>query len=256
MQISCVIITLNEEKNIEKCVRSVLPVVDEVVVIDSLSTDRTKEICIRIGARFIEHAWEGMIEQKNWAVKQAKYPYILSLDADEVLSEELTKSIRHVKENWTHDGYYFNRLNNYCGKWIRHCGWYPDRKLRLWDSRKGKFTGSNPHDRFEMEEMASKKFLKGDLLHYSYHNITQHINQANHFANVGARTAFLNSKRSNLILILFKPTWKFFRDYILKLGFLDGYFGFIICTISANATFLKYIRLKEIWSQEGKKKKR
>lgn len=254
MQISCVIITLNEEKNIKKCIRSVQPVVDEVVVIDSLSTDRTREICESLGAIFIEHEWEGMIEQKNWAIKQAKYPYILSLDADEVLSEQLADSIQLVKENWTHDGYYFNRLTNYCGKWIRHCGWYPDRKLRLWDSRMGKFTGFNPHDRFEMIDGAKIKFLKGDLLHYSYHNLSQHISQANHFANVGARTAFNNGKHSNFFLILLKPTWKFIRDYFIKLGFLDGYFGFIICVISSNATFLKYIRLKEILKHEKRKK--
>jgi len=246
MQFSCVIITLNEERNIEKCIRSVQQVVDDVVVIDSLSTDRTKEICLSLGARFIEHGWEGMIEQKNWAVKQAKYPYILSLDADEVLSDRLIKSILEVKNNWTHDGYFFNRLTNYCGEWIKHCGWYPDRKLRLWDSRKGKFTGFNPHDRFEMNPETTIKFIKGDLLHYSYHSINQHINQANNFAEVGAKTAFSNGKRSNLLMILIKPTWKFFRDYFLKLGILDGYFGLIISLISAHATFLKYIKLKEI----------
>ncbi len=250
MEISCVIITKNEEKNIEKCIRSVLPVVDEVVVIDSLSTDRTKEICTGLGARFIEHEWEGMIEQKNWAVKQAKYPYILSMDADEVLSDRLAASIMEVKKNWTHDGYYFNRLTNYCGRWIKHCGWYPDKKLRLWDRRKGKFTGFNPHDRYQMEEGATRKYLKGDLLHYSYRNINQHINQANHFADVGAKTAFINGKSSNIFLILFKPTWKFFKDYILKLGFLDGYYGLIISIISAQATFLKYIRLKEKYNSD------
>ncbi|MBN2523803.1 MAG: glycosyltransferase family 2 protein [Bacteroidales bacterium] len=250
MEISCVIITKNEEKNIEKCIRSVLPVVNEVVVIDSLSTDRTKEICTGLGARFIEHEWEGMIEQKNWAVKQAKYPYILSMDADEVLSDRLAASIMEVKKNWTHDGYYFNRLTNYCGKWIKHCGWYPDKKLRLWDRRKGKFTGFNPHDRYQMEEGATLKYLKGDLLHYSYRDINQHINQANHFADVGAKTAFINGKNSNIFLILFKPTWKFFKDYILKLGFLDGYYGLVISIISAQATFLKYIRLKEKYNSD------
>ncbi len=252
MQISCVIITKNEENDIEKCIKSAQSVVDEVVVVDSLSTDRTKEICLKLEVRFIEHAWEGMIEQKNWAVKQAKYHYILSLDADEILSDRLVKSILEVKNNWTHDGYYFNRLTNYCGKWIKHCGWYPDRKLRLWDSRKGKFTGFNPHDRFEMNVNSRIKYIKGDLLHYSYHNIDQHIKQANNFADVGAKTAYKNRKRSNLFLIFFKPSWKFARDYILKLGFLDGYYGFIISIISAHTTFLKYIKLKEIQCSKNK----
>ena len=221
MQISCVIITKNEEKNIEKCIRSVLDVVDEVVVVDSLSTDRTKEICLNLGTRFIEHGWEGMIEQKNWAVKQAKYPYILSLDADEVLSERLIESILKVKDNWTHDGYYFNRLTNYCGKWIWHCGWYPDKKLRLWDSRKGRFTGFNPHDRFKMNEGSKIKFIKGDLLHYSYYTIEQHIEQVNKFTTIGAKVAHDAGRKSGIMSIIFKPIWKFIRDYFLKLGILD-----------------------------------
>ena len=137
--ISAVIITYNEEKNLERCIESVRDIADEIVIVDSFSTDRTKEICKKYELHFIEHKFEGHIQQKNWAITQAKYPHILSLDADEVLSDRLKESIREVKENWTHDGYYFNRLTNYCGKWIRHCGWYPDRKLRLWDSRKGRW---------------------------------------------------------------------------------------------------------------------
>ena len=134
-----IIITLNEERNIGRCLESVNDIADEIVVVDSYSTDDTEKICKLYGVKFIQHRFDGHIEQKNWAINQAKYPHILSLDADEVLSPRLKASIKAVKENWEFDGYYFNRMTNYCGKWIRHSSWYPSRKLRLWDSRKGEW---------------------------------------------------------------------------------------------------------------------
>lgn len=140
-KISVVIITYNEERNIGKCLESIKEIADEVVVVDSYSTDRTEEIVKSMGGKFIQHPFEGHIEQKNWAITQAKYPHILSLDADEIPSDRLTESILNIKENWSHDAYYFNRLTNYCGKWIKHTSWYPARKLRLWDSRKGEWGG-------------------------------------------------------------------------------------------------------------------
>jgi len=162
--ISLVIITYNEERNIARCIESVGELSDEVVVVDSFSTDRTEEICRQYGAKFIQHTFEGHIEQKNYAITQATHPHILSLDADEALSEELKQSIYQVKQNWRYDGYYFNRLTSYCGKWIRHSGWYPDRKLRLFDSRKGRWAGVNPHDRYEPDKGSTIRFLEGDLL--------------------------------------------------------------------------------------------
>lgn len=246
MKLSCVIITYNEEKNIERCIVSVKEVVDEIVVVDSFSEDHTKEICTKLGVKFIQHNYASMIEQKNYAASQAKYPNILSLDADEALSEDLKKSILEVKQNWKADGFYFNRLTNYCGEWIRHCGWYPDQKLRLWDIRMGKFGGINPHDKVEMNENAKIQFINGDLLHYSYYTISEHISQVNKFTEIGAQEAINAGKNSNLLKIFFNPIWKFFRDYFLKLGFLDGYYGFVICTISAHATFIKYIKMREL----------
>ncbi len=156
VRISAVIITFNEERNIGRCLESLVGVADEIVVVDSYSTDRTEEICKSFDAKFIRHRFFGHIEQKNWAILQASSPYILSLDADETLSDELRKSILQVKKDWTHDGYNFNRLTNYCGKWIRHTSWYPARKLRLWDSRKGHWGGYNPHDRFLLTEKSSR----------------------------------------------------------------------------------------------------
>jgi len=250
-KISLVIITFNEEKNIEKCLQSAIDVVDDIVVVDSFSTDKTEEICNKYNVRFVKHKFEGHIEQKNWAITQAKYPCVLSLDADEVLSEELKKSILAVKNNWDCDGYYFNRLTNYCGKWIKHTGWYPDRKLRLWKSDKGSWTGMNPHDKFELVEGATKKYLKGDLLHYSYHSISQHILQVDKFTTIIAQANHNKGKRTNIFKIIFHPVWKFKHDYILKLGFLDGYYGFVISIISAFAIFSKHIKLKEITKNRG-----
>jgi len=245
-EISVVIITLNEEKNIERCIQSVMDIADEIVVVDSFSTDQTEEICNRLGVRFIKHEFEGYIEQKNWASGQASHTYVLSLDADEALSEKLRTSILHVKDNMKDDAYQFNRMTNYCGKWIRHSGWYPDRKLRLADKRLAQWTGINPHDKLEVKPGSSIHHLKGDLLHYSYYSISQHAAQANNFSDITANMLYARGKRSSIFNILFNPLIKFVRDYFINLGFLDGYYGFVICKISAYATFLKYIKLRQL----------
>jgi glycosyltransferase involved in cell wall biosynthesis len=251
-QVSVVIITFNEERNIGRCIDSVKDIADDIVVVDSFSTDGTKEIVLSKGARFIEHAFEGHIQQKNWAITQAQFPHILSLDADELPDEKLKSEILKIKNNWLYDGYSFNRLNNYCGKWIWHCGWYPDKKLRLWDSRKGAWGGVNPHDTFIMKHGSSVSHLKGNLLHYTFYTIAQHIAQVNKFSDISAKAAFNKGKRAGVIKILFNPCWKFIRDFIFKLGFLDGYYGYLVCKISAHAKFLKYVKLRELQKNAGK----
>jgi len=244
--LSVVIITFNEEKNIGRCIASVKDIADEIVVVDSFSTDKTEKICKEHKVKFIQHKFEGHIEQKNWAITNATYPHILSLDADEALDAQLLNEIQKVKENWNVDGYTFNRLTNYCGKWIRHSGWYPDKKLRLWDSRKGKWGGVNPHDRYILNEGAQVQHIKGNILHYSYYTISDHIQQVDKFTEIGAAAAYNNGRRVNIVSILLTPVWKFIRDYFIRLGFLDGYYGFVIASISAHATFLKYAKIKEL----------
>ena len=152
IKLSAVIITLNEEKNIARCLDSLQGVADEIVVIDSFSTDDTEKICSAYGVRFIQHPFDGYIEQKNYGIQQAVYTHILSLDADEALSDELKQSIGHFKMHWHADGYSLNRLTNYCGHWIYHCGWYPDTKLRLWDKRYGQWAGENGMDALPMPD--------------------------------------------------------------------------------------------------------
>jgi glycosyltransferase involved in cell wall biosynthesis len=247
-QISVVIIAFNEEKNIGRCLDSVKDVADEIVVLDSGSTDRTKEICLSKGAQFYNHAFDGHIQQKNRAITYAKFPHVLSLDADEALDETLKKSILEVKKKWTKDGYYMNRLTNYCGHWVKHCNWYPDRKLRLWDSRKGQWTGINPHDKYELfEGDGNTGFLKGDILHYSYYTVEDHYKQVEYFTNIASKAYVEKGKKAPLYKLLLNPVAKFIDHYLLHLGFLDGKAGFLISKISAYATYLKYKKIRDIY---------
>jgi len=241
--LSVVIITFNEEKKIGRCLDSVASVADEVVVVDSFSPDKTQEICLSKKARFMQHKFEGHIEQKNFAITQAKSDHILSLDADECLSEDLQKSILNAKNNWEADGYYMNRLSNYCGKWIHHCGWYPDRKIRLLDKRKGSWGGENPHDKIIMTEGATIGYLEGDLLHYTIDSIEAHKMQIEKFTTISAQQMYKRSKKVAYITLPFRTAFKFLQSYILQLGFLDGFFGLIICSLSAKYTWLKYYKL-------------
>jgi len=243
-KLSVVIITFNEEKNIERCILSVLDIADEIVVVDSYSTDRTKEICLKYNVKFIENQFPGYVEQKNFAITKASFKHILSLDADEAIDDILKESIRKVKENWDSDGYYMNRLTNYCGKWIFHCGWYPDRKLRIFDSKKGKWGGVNPHDKFIMEKKTKISRLKGNILHYSYYTIKEHYKQIEKFTDISSQALFKKGKKSSWIKIYGSPIFKFIRSYILKTGFLDGKAGFTVCRLSALAKYKKYYKLR------------
>ncbi len=248
IKLSVVIITFNEEKKIARCHDSVKEVADDIVVVDSFSKDKTKEICLAKGVRFVEHAFEGHIQQKNWAITQAQFPHVLSLDADEALDERLRKSILQIKQNFNKDGYYMNRLTNYCGHWVKHCGWYPDKKLRLWDSRKGEWRGINPHDKYEMfAGDGTTGYLEGDILHYSFDTIDSHIKQIEYFTDISAKALFQKGKKPNFIKLYLSPTAKFIESFILKSGFLDGKYGFRICKNSAWATKLKYQKLKKLW---------
>lgn len=252
VNLSVVIITFNEEKNIERCLISVKDIADEIVVLDSYSTDTTAEICKRHGVKFFQHAFDGHIQQKNRAITYATFPHILSLDADEALSNELVESIKKTKQNFTKDGYYINRLTNYCGHWVRHCGWYPDSKLRLWDSRKGLWTGVNPHDKYELfEGDKNSERLAGDILHYSYYTLNDHYKQVEYFTNIASKAYFEKGKKVSILNLIINPIAKFINHYFLNLGLLDGKAGFLISKISAYATFLKYKKIRSLYRQHG-----
>ncbi len=243
-QISAVIITYNEERNIARCLDSLQGIADEILIVDSFSNDNTRNICRDRGARVIENAFAGYIEQKNFAVSKASFQYILSLDADEALDEEMKKSILEVKNHWTRNAYSFNRLTNYCGKWIYHCGWYPDKKLRLFDREKCVWAGTNPHDRLEFTDTDSwSGHLHGNILHYSYYSIEEHERQTERFTTIAAKALHKQGKKDSFIKRYLSPAAKFLKDYIINLGILDGHYGWTICRISAYSTWLKYKKL-------------
>lgn len=243
IKLSVVVITYNEERNIARCLESVKRVADELVVVDSYSTDRTREICLSYGARFTEHPFEGHIEQKNYALTQATFQHVLSLDADEALSPELEQAVLAAKNNWQSDAYSMNRLTNYCGKWIHHSGWYPDTKVRLFDRSKAVWGGENPHDKVILSQGATRQHLRGDLLHYSYYTVTQHLGQINKFTDASSKALIRDGKTVSLPMVILKPLFRFFRAYILKRGFLDGPEGFIISVSSAESVYYKYLKL-------------
>lgn len=244
--ISVVIITFNEAANIDRCIQSVLPVADEVVVVDSFSNDRTCELAAALGAKIVLHPFEGHIEQKNYAITQAQYPFVLSLDADEWLSEELVKAIKQIKENQTADGYRFNRLNNYCGTWIRYGAWYPDRKLRLWDARKGKWEGMNPHDEFRMVKNAVIQDIPYNILHQSYRTVAEHRKKSEYFSTLAANAYSKHGKKAYFLNILLSPLFRFLRDYFFLRGFMDGKEGLRIALLTAREVKMKYTKLLEL----------
>jgi glycosyltransferase involved in cell wall biosynthesis len=249
-EISAVIITFNEEKNIQRCLESLKGIVDEIVVLDSFSKDRTQSICESNGVLFFQHVFDGHIQQKNRAITFASFPHVLSLDADEALDDELKASILAVKKNWTMDGYYMNRLTNYCGHWVKHCNWYPDRKLRLWDSRKGSWQGVNPHDKYEMKNGdKSCGFLKGNILHYSYYTTEDHYKQVAYFTDIASKAYFEAGKKAPWYKLLINPIAKFVDHYFLHSGFLDGKAGYQISKISAYATYLKYKKIRKLYQR-------
>lgn len=246
IKLSAVVISYNEEKKIERCITSLRNVADEVVIVDSFSTDRTEEICKSLKVTFIKQKFLGYIEQKNFAISQTTFDHIISLDADEALSPELQQSLLDLKANWVCDGYYMNRLNNFCGQWIRHSDWYPDKKLRAFIKGKGEWKGINPHDSYKTFDPKSTTQLKGDILHWNYATYQEFNLKTDKFSTISAQAYYKLGKKAPIWKIIVHPTWAFIRCYFLRRGFLDGLNGFIICIQTANITFLKYIKLREL----------
>jgi glycosyltransferase involved in cell wall biosynthesis len=245
-KISAVIITYNEEMFIDKCLSSIEGVADEIIVVDSYSTDGTEEICKKYNVRFVKHEFEGYRDQKNFALGLATYENILSLDADEALSDTLRESILKIKDNWDYDGYLFNRRNNFCGKWIRYSQWYPDRQLRLFHSNQGKWGELNLHERFLMSNGATIGRLKGDLLHWPFTSHEDHIEKMYRFSLIGAEEFHKAGKKANIFTPYIHFIWGFVRSYIINGGFLDGRFGYLICSQYAKSAFIKYKKLRHL----------
>lgn len=251
--LSVAIITFNEQKNIARCINSVKEIADDIVVIDSYSTDETTNIATKMGARVILNKFAGHIEQKNFAITQAKYPFILSLDADEAIDDTFKQEIIAIKkQDFFAAAYNTNRYNNYCGQWIRYGAWKNDWKLRLWDSRKGQWGGMNPHDKFVLNNASYEVItLKGKILHWSYYTVAEHEKRAAKYADIAAIAYLKQGKKSSSLKIYLSPAFRFIRDYCLKLGFLDGRYGFVIAQITAKEAYLKYKKLKQYINSTG-----
>jgi glycosyltransferase involved in cell wall biosynthesis len=245
-KISAVIITYNEELFIEKCLASLDGIADEIVVVDSFSTDATEEICKKFNVRFIKHEFGGFRDQKNYALKLATHKNILSLDADEALSDRLRESIISIKDKWDYDGYRFNRLNNYCGDWIRHSEWYPDRQLRLFCSDHGKWGELNLHEKFILSNGATIGKLQGDLLHWPFLSLQDHVDKMGRYSVIGAEEFHKAGKKANIFTPYIHFIWGFFRSYIVHKGFLDGRNGYLICSMYAKSTLNKYKKLRQL----------
>ncbi len=248
-KLSVAIITLNEERNIGRCLESVQAVADEIVVVDSFSTDDTSEICESYGVNFSTHPFEGHIEQKNYALSLCAHKHVLALDADEALSAELKESILNEKQSGFKNAYSMNRLTRYCGRWIRHGGWYPDKKIRLVNKEQASWGGTNPHDKLLTHRTIKPIHLEGDLLHYSINTIDEHIKVVHNFARLGAHALHKKGEKAPVLMEYLSPVYKFIQSYFFQLGLVEGKHGWHIAKYSAKSKYLKYKLLRELNQQ-------
>ncbi len=247
VRISACIIAKDEADRIGACLESV-SFCDEIVVLDSGSRDDTPAICRRAGARVVETDWPGWVRQKNRAIEAAEHDWILSLDADERVDAELRGAIEELRAGALEDAapraYEMTRRVHYLGRWIMHGGWYPEWRIRLFHREHAKWGGQDPHDRVESAGPVAR-IRRGNLEHYTYRSIGDHLRQMDRFTDVGATALYERGKRRTLFALLFKPPFRFFHMYVLRRGFLDGRAGLIVAVLHAYAGFLKYARLWE-----------
>lgn len=246
IKISATIICYNEANNIADCIASLSKVADELICIDSFSQDDTVSIAKSLGAKVIQNKFEGHIQQKNFALRHTSNEMVLSLDGDERLSEELIQSILDIKSNPTFTSYAMNRKNFFCGKWIRFGGWYPDRKIRLWNKSMGQWGGHNPHDKVILNPGVKTGKLDGDILHYSVRHKEDFPKQMTYFAEIGAQAYHQKGKTSNVFLMLLNPAFTFIKSFLLQGGFLDGTIGYFIAKHKALSNYKKYKLLRQL----------
>jgi glycosyltransferase involved in cell wall biosynthesis len=247
--VSACVITLNEEANIRDCLDSVRWA-DEIVLVDSFSTDRTVEIAREYTDRVFQRTWNGINEQRQFCLEQATGDWVFCIDADERVTPELRDEIMALlgrpdpgaeafetpRRTWCH------------GRWIRHCGWYPGHKTRLFRRDRGRFGDNDPHDQVLIDGRVAR--LNGELLHYTYRDLAHHANTVNSFSTTAAKRLFQRGRRGGVAAMVLKPPWRFFWQYVLRLGFLDGVPGLIICLMSAYSVFLRSAKLWEMTRQE------
>lgn len=242
IQISATIITFNEERNIARVIES-LRCCDEILVLDSGSNDRTVEIATKLGARVVEATWHGYAAQKNIAAELAAHDWILALDADESVSEALEAEIWQIKKSGPkYDGYTVPRLAQYLGRWILHSGWYPDRKVRLFNRKKAKWIGQFVHESVTVE--GSIGHLKSNLLHFTCDSLSEHLRSMDRYTTLAAQEVASREKQVTFGRLLFDPAWTFFKTYVVQGGFFDGFEGLAIAYMAALYNFVKYAKAR------------
>ncbi len=244
-KLSVTIITYNEEENIKDCLESV-KWSDEIVIVDSFSTDKTVEIAREFTPKVFQNKWTNFSEQKNLALEKASNEWVLSVDADERATPKLKEEILTIlnSEFPSFNGYYVPRRNHYLGRWIRHCGWYPDYKLRLFRKEKGRFNERTVHESVVLE--GRKGYLKSYLNHYSYKNLSDHLGRIDKFSTLAAEQMFRDGKRARFFDLLFRPLNRFIKMYLIKRGYLDGIYGLIVSVMGSFYVFTKYLKLWEL----------
>lgn len=243
--ISAVIITLNEAHRLERCLAALEGVADEIIVMDTGSTDGTLALAEQLGARVMRTDWKGFAQTKNLANQAATQPYILSIDADEVLSPGLRNSILAEKQALK-GVYQVSRLTHYIGTWIRHGGWYPDRKVRLFPAGQAHWEGAYVHERLVYDQALSVRTLQGDLLHYSIDSVSDHWQRIAQYNELKAQALYEANRSTNFWHMRSRAWWKFVRMYLLKQGFRDGQAGWQLARLSAAGELLKWARLYEL----------
>ncbi len=239
-RLSAVVVALNEAENIERCVKAALAAADEVVVVDTGSTDATADVARSAGARVVELDWRGFAQTKNAAHSYAQNDWILSLDADEVVTPELARSIREFMRGADGKTGKICRLPFYCGRKIRHSGWFPDKKVRVFDRNRARWVGEYVHETLECEDKAVE--LKGFLLHYTVSSVAGHVQTVNRYSDLQAEEYLRKGKRVTWFHLLVKPVYVFFNILLVRRGFLDGKAGWLIASVSAFSYFLKYAK--------------
>ena len=253
-KISACVISYNEEKKIEDCLKSLLPVVDEIIIVDSLSNDDTLNIAEKYSDKIFHQEFLGHIEQKNLAVSKASHDWILSLDCDERLTEELQQSILSIKDDLDTgqlDAYQMARKTFYVYRWLNHC-WYPDKKIRLFNKNTARWGGTNPHDRV-VTDGTNISLLNGDILHYSFDSISDHLKTIEHFTEIGADEIVKKNKSVSVFSPITHASWTFLKLYVFKRGFLDGFAGLVVSVLSYMHVFIKYSKARIKYKQVKQK---
>ncbi len=248
MDISVVIITYNEEDRLEDALKSVAKLADEIIVVDSFSTDKTLDLAKKYTKRVYQREWTNFADQKNFANDKASLAWILSLDADERVSPELLEEILSIKESEPECvGFSIPRRVHYLGKWIRHSGWYPDRKIRLFRKEEARWEGEYIHEKLAIEGKIER--LKGSIHHFTYRNIADHLERINNFSKLGAQKLYTQKKKARWFHLIFLPFFRFIKSFFFRLGFLDGFVGLVISVLNGYAVFIRYAKLREIWKK-------